>query len=193
MRKAIHERNTLETQIKVSLNLDGTGKANINTGIKFFDHMLNQISTHSLIDLEILAKGDTDIDCHHLIEDVGITLGVALKKALGDKFGINRYGNAIIPMDETLVLCAIDISNRGYANIDDRFTMKTLGEFQTEMVKEFFTSLANNAGFNIQTIIFRGSNNHHMVEGTFKAFARALMEAIQINDRFGLPTSKGVL
>ena len=96
-------------------------------------------------------------------------------------------------MDETLVLCAIDISNRGYANIDDRFTMKTLGEFQTEMVKEFFTSLANNAGFNIQTIIFRGSNNHHMVEGTFKAFARALMEAIKINDRFGLPTSKGVL
>lgn len=193
MRKATHERNTSETQIEVSLNLDGTGKADINTGNKFFDHMLNQISTHSLVDLDILAKGDTDVDCHHLIEDSGITLGIAMKEALGDKFGINRYGKAIIPMDETLVLCAVDISNRGYANIDDRFTTRMLGEFQTEMVKEFFISLANNAGFNIQTIIFRGTNNHHMAEGTFKAFARALMEAMKINNRFGLPTSKGVL
>ena len=193
MREATLERNTKETQIKLSLNLDGSGICDINTGIEFFDHMLTQISTHGLIDLKIQAKGDLGVDCHHLIEDTGIALGQALKEALGDKKGITRYGKAIIPMDETLVLCAIDISNRPYANIDDPFTTKMLGEFQTEMVKEFFIALANNAGFNIQTIILRGTNNHHMVEGTFKAFARALMEAVSINPRFGLPTSKGVL
>jgi len=193
MRTASLERNTKETQISLSLNLDGTGIAEINTGIEFFDHMLNQIATHGLVDLKIKAKGDLGVDCHHMIEDVGITLGLALKEALGEKKGITRYGKAIIPMDETLVMCAIDISNRPYANIDDPFTVKMLGEFQTEMVKEFFIALANNAGFNIQTIILRGTNNHHMVEGTFKAFARALLEAITINPRFGLPTSKGVL
>ena len=182
MREATLERNTKETQIKLSINLDGKGVSDINTGIEFFDHMLTQISTHGLIDLNIKAKGD-----------LGIALGLALKEALGDKKGITRYGKAIIPMDETLVLCAIDISNRPYANIDDPFTTKMLGEFQTEMVREFFIALANNAGFNIQTIILRGTNNHHMVEGTFKAFARALMEAVSINPRFGLPTSKGVL
>ena len=193
MRTAKIERNTKETQISLSINLDGSGKNNISTGIEFFDHMLTQISTHGLIDLDINAKGDLGVDCHHLVEDTGIALGLALKEALGDKKGITRYGKAIIPMDESLVLCAIDISNRPYANIDDPFTVKMLGEFQTEMVKEFFIALANNAGFNIQTIIMRGSNNHHMVEGTFKAFARALMEAVSINPRFGLPTSKGVL
>ena len=193
MRTSTIERNTKETQIKLSINLDGSGKNNISTGIEFFDHMLAQISTHGLIDLDIQAKGDLGVDCHHLVEDTGIALGLALKEALGDKLGITRYGKAIIPMDESLVLCAIDISNRPYANIDDPFTIKMLGEFQTEMVKEFFIALANNAGFNIQTIILRGTNNHHMVEGTFKAFARALMEAVSINPRFGLPTSKGVL
>ncbi len=193
MRTSTIERNTKETQIKLSINLDGSGKNNISTGIEFFDHMLAQISTHGLIDLDIVAKGDLGVDCHHLVEDTGIALGLALKEALGDKLGITRYGKAIIPMDESLILCAIDISNRPYANIDDPFTTKMLGEFQTEMVKEFFIALANNAGFNIQTIILRGSNNHHMVEGTFKAFARALMEAVSINSRFGLPTSKGVL
>ena len=193
MRTSTIERNTKETQIKLSINLDGSGKNNISTGIEFFDHMLAQISTHGLIDLDIQAKGDLGVDCHHLVEDTGIALGLALKEALGDKLGITRYGKAIIPMDESLVLCAIDISNRPYANIDDPFTIKMLGEFQTEMVKEFFVALANNAGFNIQTIILRGTNNHHMVEGTFKAFARALMEAVSINPRFGLPTSKGVL
>jgi len=193
MRTSTIERNTKETQIKLSINLDGKGICNIDTGIEFFDHMLSQIATHGLIDLEIKAKGDLGVDCHHLVEDTGIALGLALKEALGDKKSITRYGKAIIPMDESLVLCAIDISNRPYANIDDPFTVKMLGEFQTEMVKEFFIALANNAGFNIQTIILRGTNNHHMVEGTFKAFARALMEAVSINERFGLPTSKGVL
>ncbi len=193
MRTSTIERNTKETQIKLTINLDGSGKNNISTGIEFFDHMLAQISTHGLIDLDIKAKGDLGVDCHHLVEDTGIALGLALKEALGDKKGITRYGKAIIPMDESLVLCAIDISNRPYANIDDPFTTKMLGEFQTEMVREFFIALANNAGFNIQTIMLRGTNNHHMVEGTFKAFARALMEAVSINDRFGLPTSKGVL
>ena len=193
MRTSTIERNTKETQIKLSINLDGSGKCNITTGIEFFDHMLSQIATHGLIDLDIKAKGDIGVDCHHLVEDTGIALGLALKEALGDKKSITRYGKAIIPMDETLVLCAIDISNRPYANIDDPFTVKMLGEFQTEMVREFFIALANNAGFNIQTIILRGTNNHHMVEGTFKAFARALMEAVSINPRFGLPTSKGVL
>lgn len=193
MRTSKQIRNTKETQIELSINLDGTGKANINTGIEFFDHMLNQISTHGLIDLEINAKGDIGVDSHHLIEDVGITLGMAIKEALGDKYGITRYGKAIIPMDESLILCAIDISNRPYAIIDDPFTVPLLGEFQTEMVSEFFKALATNSGLNIQTVVLRGTNNHHLVEGTFKAFARALMEAVSISPRFGLPTSKGVL
>lgn len=193
MRTSSIERKTKETQINLSINLDGKGKANIHTGIEFFDHMLSQIAVHGLFDLDIDAKGDLGVDCHHLVEDTGIVLGQAIKEALGNKMGITRYGKAIIPMDEALILCAIDISNRPYAMIDDPFTVNMLGEFQTEMVSEFFKAVAFNSGLNIQTMVLRGSNNHHIVEGTFKAFARALLEATTINNRFELPTSKGAL
>ena len=193
MRTATIERNTKETKIKLTINLDGTGKCNINTGIAFFDHMLTQISTHGLIDIDLKANGDIEVDSHHTIEDVGICLGLALKDALGNKKGIKRYGKALIPMDEVLVLCGIDISGRPFAGIDTPFTVANIGNFETEMVKEFFIALANNAGMSIHSIMLREGNNHHMAEAIFKAFARALMEAVSIDDRFGLPTSKGLL
>ena len=193
MRVATIERNTKETKIKLTINLDGRGKCNINTGIPFFDHMLTQISTHGLIDIDLNAVGDIEVDSHHTIEDVGICLGLALKEALGDKKGITRYGRSLIPMDEVLVLCGIDISGRAFAGIDAPFTVSNIGNFETEMVKEFFVALANNASISIHTVMLREGNNHHMAEAIFKAFARALMEAVSINERFGLPTSKGML
>lgn len=193
MRTATIERNTKETKIKLTINLDGTGKCNISTGIAFFDHMLTQISTHGLIDIDLIADGDINVDSHHTVEDIGICLGLALKDALGDKKGITRYGKSLIPMDEVLVLCGIDISGRPFAGIDAPFTVASIGNFETEMVKEFFIALANNAGMSIHTIMLREGNNHHMAEAIFKAFARALMQAVSINDRFGLPTSKGML
>ena len=191
MRVATIERNT--TKIKLTINLDGTGKCNINTGIAFFDHMLTQISTHGLIDIDLNAVGDIEVDSHHTIEDVGICLGLALKEALGDKKGITRYGRSLIPMDEVLVLCGIDISGRPFAGIDTPFTVANIGNFETEMVKEFFIALANNAAICIHSVMIREGNNHHMAEAIFKAFARALMQAVSINERFGLPTSKGML
>ena len=193
MRVATIERNTKETKIKLTINLDGTGKCNINTGIPFFDHMLTQISTHGLIDIDLNAVGDIEVDSHHTVEDVGICLGLALKEALGDKKGITRYGRSLIPMDEVLVLCGIDISGRPFAGIDTPFTVASIGNFETEMVKEFFIALANNAAICIHSVMIREGNNHHMVEAIFKAFARALMQAVSINERFGLPTSKGML
>lgn len=193
MRPSTIERNTKETKIKLIINLDGTGKSNINTGIAFFDHMLTQISTHGLIDIDLKADGDIEVDSHHTIEDVGICFGMAIKEALGDKKGIKRYGKALIPMDEVLVLCGIDISGRPFAGIDAPFTVSNIGNFETEMVKEFFVALANNAGMSIHSIMLREGNNHHMAEAIFKSFARALMDAVSIDDRFGLPTSKGIL
>ena len=193
MRTANIERITKETKIKLSINLDGSGKNNINTGIAFFDHMLAQISTHGLIDIDLSAEGDIEVDSHHTVEDVGICFGLALKEVLGDKKGINRYGRSIIPMDEVLVLCGIDISGRPFAGVDTPFTVPNIGNFETEMVKEFFIALANNAGMSIHTIMLKEGNNHHMAEATFKAFARSLLEAVSKNERFGLPTSKGVL
>lgn len=193
MRVATIERNTKETKIKLMINLDGTGKCNINTGIPFFDHMLTQISTHGLIDIDLNAVGDIEVDSHHTIEDVGICLGLALKEALGDKKGITRYGRSLIPMDEVLVLCGIDISGRPFAGIDTPFTVANIGNFETEMVKEFFIALANNAAICVHSVMIREGNNHHMAEAIFKAFARALMQAVSINERFGLPTSKGML
>lgn len=193
MRVATIERNTKETKIKLTINLDGTGKCNINTGIPFFDHMLTQISTHGLIDIDLNAVGDIEVDSHHTIEDVGICLGLALKEALGDKKGITRYGRSLIPMDEVLVLCGIDISGRPFAGIDTPFTVANIGNFETEMVKEFFIALANNAAICVHSVMIREGNNHHMAEAIFKAFARALMQAVSINERFGLPTSKGML
>ena len=193
MRVATIERNTKETKIKLTINLDGRGKCNINTGIPFFDHMLTQISTHGLIDIDLNAVGDIEVDSHHTIEDVGICLGLALKEALGDKKGITRYGRSLIPMDEVLVLCGIDISGRPFAGIDTPFTVANIGNFETEMVKEFFIALANNAAICVHSVMIREGNNHHMAEAIFKAFARALMQAVSINERFGLPTSKGML
>ena len=193
MRVATIERNTKETKIKLTINLDGTGKCNINTGIPFFDHMLTQISTHGLIDIDLNAVGDIEVDSHHTIEDVGICLGLALKEALGDKKGITRYGRSLIPMDEVLVLCGIDISGRPFAGLDTPFTVANIGNFETEMVKEFFIALANNAAICVHSVMIREGNNHHMAEAIFKAFARALMQAVSINERFGLPTSKGML
>lgn len=193
MRVATIERNTKETKIKLTINLDGTGKCNINTGIPFFDHMLTQISTHGLIDIDLNAVGDIEVDSHHTIEDVGICLGLALKEALGDKKGITRYGRSLIPMDEVLVLCGIDISGRPFAGIDTPFSVANIGNFETEMVKEFFIALANNAAICVHSVMIREGNNHHMAEAIFKAFARALMQAVSINERFGLPTSKGML
>ncbi len=193
MRPSTIERNTKETKIKLTINLDGTGKSNINTGIAFFDHMLTQISTHGLIDIDLKADGDIEVDSHHTIEDVGICFGMAIKEALGDKKGIKRYGKALIPMDEVLVLCGIDISGRPFAGIDAPFTVSNIGNFETEMVKEFFVALANNAGMSIHSITLREGNNHHMAEAIFKSFARALMDAVSKDDRFGLPTSKGIL
>ena len=193
MRVATIERNTKETKIKLTINLDGTGKCNINTGIPFFDHMLTQISTHGLIDIDLNAVGDIEVDSHHTVEDVGICLGLALKEALGNKKGITRYGRSLIPMDEVLVLCGIDISGRPFAGIDTPFTVANIGNFETEMVKEFFIALANNAAICIHSVMIREGNNHHMAEAIFKAFARAFMQAVSINERFGLPTSKGML
>lgn len=191
MRNGKIVRKTKETDIEVLLNLDGTGKNNIETGIGFFDHMLTQISVHGNIDLNVKAVGDLHVDGHHTIEDVGISLGLAIKEALKEKKNIVRYGQAIVPMDEALVLCAIDICNRPYVNIATPFKMEMAGEFPTDMTEEFFKAIALNAGINIQTIVYRGNNTHHIIEGTFKAFAKALKMAVSITNNDN--SSKGVL
>lgn len=194
MRKAIINRETYETKIKLELNIDGEGKTQIKTGVGFFDHMLTHIGKHSLSDLSVEAEGDLYIDCHHTVEDVGIALGQALKEALGTKEGIRRYGDAIVPMEEALILCAVDLSGRPYIEIDTPFTMASLGNFDTEMVEEFFRALSIHGGINLHIQVLRGKNNHHIIEGMCKAFAKALMEAMEINPRVkGVPSTKGML
>lgn len=194
MRKAEIKRDTNETKIELSLDLDGEGTVDINTGIGFFDHMLIHIGKHSLSDLTVKAIGDLEVDCHHTVEDVGIVLGQAIKKALGTKEGINRYGQAIIPMDEALILCAIDLSGRPYIDVDTPFTADRIGEFDTEMVEEFFRAIGVNAGMNLHIQVLRGKNNHHIVEGMCKAFAKALLEAVTFNARIkGVASTKGML
>lgn len=194
MRQAVIKRNTLETQIEIELNIDGEGKTEIDTGVGFFDHMLTHIGKHSLSDLKVKAKGDIHIDCHHTVEDVGIALGQALKEALGTKEGINRYGDAIVPMEEALVLCAVDLSGRPFTVVDTPFTMPSLGHFDTEMVEEFFRALCIHGGINLHIQVLRGKNNHHIIEGMCKAFAKALMEAMMINPKVkGVPSTKGML
>ena len=170
-------RTTKETDIAITLNLDGTGKADLSTGIGFFDHMLNSFARHGLFDLNVSVKGDLYVDSHHTIEDTGITLGMAIRKALGDKKGIKRYGSVMLPMDETLVLCAIDLSGRPYLVFDETFTVDQVGYFDTEMVREFFYAISYAAGMNLHIKEIHGSNNHHIIEATFKAFAKALDEA----------------
>ena len=193
-RMATVTRDTRETKITVTVNLDGSGKSDIKTGIGFFDHMLTALSAHSGIDMEIHADGDLYVDCHHTIEDTGIVLGKAFAKALGDKGGITRYGHAMIPMDESLVLCAIDLSGRPYLVFDGEFTTEKIGYMDTEMVKEFFYAISYSAGMNLHIKVLTPGNNHHMAEAMFKAFARALDEAVSHDPRVqGILSTKGSL
>ena len=193
-RKSIVNRKTGETDISISLHLDGSGKADIDTGIGFFDHMLNSFARHGLFDLKVKVKGDLYVDCHHTIEDTGIVLGQAIKEALGDKKSIKRYGSMILPMDETLVLCALDLSGRPYLVFDSDFTTDRVGYFDTEMVKEFFYAISYAAGMNLHIKKLSGSNNHHIIEGMFKAFAKALDEAVTVDSRItDVLSTKGAL
>ncbi len=173
-RIATCERNTKETAISVTLNLDGQGKTNISTGIGFFDHMLDGFARHGLFDLDVQVKGDLHVDSHHTIEDTGIVLGQAIAKALGEKKGIKRYGSFLLPMDETLALCAIDLSGRPYLNYQADFTVEKVGDFDTEMFREFFYAVSYSAAMNLHLKIMDGLNNHHMAEALFKAFGKAL-------------------
>lgn len=193
-RKSKIERNTFETKIKMELNIDGNGKNLINTGIGFFDHMLTHISKHGFFDLNVDARGDLEVDCHHTVEDVGIVLGKCISEALGNKAGIKRYGHSIVPMDETLVLCAIDLSGRDLLCFDAKFSTPSIGDFDTEMVEEFFRAVSSNCGMNLHIKVLSGKNNHHIAEGIFKAFGRALDMATSIDDRInGVLSTKGML
>lgn len=193
-REAGINRKTNETDISLRLNLDGSGISDIDTGIGFFNHMLEGFAKHGFFDLELKAAGDLAVDGHHTIEDVGIVLGTAIKKALGDKWGIRRYGSCILPMDETLVLCAVDLSGRPYLAFDAEFTTDRVGYMETEMVKEFFYAVSYKAKMNLHIKVLSGTNNHHIIEGMFKAFARALDEATGTDGRItGILSTKGSL
>ena len=195
MRTGKVERRTKETEIAASLDLDGSGEYNVSTGIGFLDHMLEQLSRHSLIDLDVSAKGDLHTDAHHTTEDTGIAIGEAVAEALGDRRGIRRYGSATIPMDETCTRVALDISNRPYLIWRVEFTQDRLGEMDTELFKEWFQAFAQAAGITLHVENFYGINNHHIVETCYKALARALREAIEIDPRKAdeVPSTKGTL
>ena len=182
-RNALVTRTTGETDIKISLNLDGKGQSKVDTGIGFFDHMLNSFVRHGMFDADIKAKGDLEVDCHHLVEDTGIVLGQAIKEAAGDKKGIRRFGDIILPMDDALVLCAIDFSGRPYLGFDASFTNERIGYFDTCMIKEFFYSISYSAGMNLHIRVLAGDNDHHIAEAMFKAFAKALDEATMKDTR----------
>ena len=194
-RAATIQRNTAETQIRVSLDLDGTGKAELATGIGFFDHMLDQIARHGLIDLAIVAKGDLHIDGHHTVEDVGITIGQAFAQALGDKRGITRYGHAYVPLDEALSRVVLDCSGRPGLHMDVKFTAGSIGQLDTQLVFEFFQGFVNHAGVSLHIDNLKGHNAHHQCETIFKAFARALRMAITLDPRSAgtIPSTKGSL
>ena len=186
-------RNTKETQIELEINLDGSGEA-ADTGIPFFDHMLNGFARHGLFDLRVRVKGDLEVDCHHTVEDTGIVLGEAIAQALGDKAGIKRYGSFLLPMDETLALCAIDLSGRPYLNYDVCFTTEQIGTLDTEMIREFFYAVSYSAAMNLHVKILDGINNHHMAEALFKAFGKALDAATMEEPRLsGVWSTKGTL
>lgn len=194
MRNAQIIRDTAETQINMFFDIDGKGKNQIDTGIGFFDHMLTHISKHGFFDLNLEAKGDIYVDSHHTIEDVGIVLGKCIAKSLGDKKSIKRYGHSIVPMDEALCLCALDLSGRAVFSYDCQFTVDKLGDFDTEMVEEFFRAVSENAGINLHIKMLAGKNNHHIAECIFKAFGRALDMATQIDERIdGVLSTKGML
>ena len=193
-RIAEYKRKTKETDIYLSFDLDGRGDAKVDTGIGFFDHMLDGFARHGLFDLNVKVTGDLVVDCHHTIEDTGIVLGNAIKKAVGDKKGIKRFGSCMLPMDETLVLCAVDLSGRPYLSFDAEFTTDRVGYMDTEMVKEFFYAISYSAGMNLHLKVITGGNNHHMIEAMFKAFAKALDEATIIDPRItDILSTKGSL
>jgi imidazoleglycerol-phosphate dehydratase len=195
MREAKIERATKETDIKLSLNLDGKGENEINTGCGFLDHMLTLFARHSRIDLDVYCKGDTDVDYHHTAEDIAICLGKAIKDALGEKKGINRYADVILPMDESLILCAIDISGRGGLYYTLNIPSYRVGDFDTELCEEFFMALCRESGITVHLKSLAGTNSHHIIEGAFKAFARALKTAISVDEKYKdeIPSTKGVI
>lgn len=196
MRAASISRKTKETDIALTINLDGTGKADIQTGVAFFDHMLEQLAKHGLFDISIKCDGDLEIDSHHTVEDTGIALGQAIKQALGDKAGIRRYGHAYVPMDEALSRVALDLSNRPYLVWNAKFTIDRLGEqMETELFQEFFHALAQAAGITLHVENLYAENNHHRIESIFKAFAKSLRMACEMDDRAAgqLPSTKGAL
>lgn len=196
MRQATIARKTKETEISVTIDVDGTGKSEINTGVAFFDHMLEQLAKHGLFDLTVNCKGDLEIDAHHTVEDTGIALGQAIKQALGDKAGIRRYGHSYVPMDEALSRVALDLSNRPYLVWNVDFTIDRLGEqMETELFQEFFHAFAQSAGITLHVENLYAENNHHRIESVFKAFAKSLRMATEIDPRANgqLPSTKGVL
>lgn len=195
MRKSEISRKTNETDISLSLCLDGTGKSEIDTGIGFLDHMLDLFAKHGRIDLKVKCKGDTYVDFHHSAEDIGIVLGQAFKKAVGDKKGIKRYGNMLLPMDESLILASLDISGRAFLKYDLVIPTQKVGEMDTELIEEFFISFVRNADITLHIKQLDGTNSHHIIEGAFKAVARAIREAVSIDERAKdeIPSSKGLL
>lgn len=195
MRRKTIERNTAETKISVTLNLDGTGKYDNQTGVGFFDHMLDQLSRHSLIDMTIKAAGDYHIDDHHTVEDTGIAIGQAIAKALGDKKGINRYGSCLLAMDDAQIRCALDLSARPFLIFNVDFPTQKIGTFDTELVREFFQALSTHGGITLHIDKLHGFNSHHIAEAAFKSVARALRQAVETDPRMAgsLPSTKGAL
>ncbi len=195
MRTAEINRKTNETDIKLSLDLDGTGKSEINSGVGFLDHMLTLFARHGRFDLKLSCDGDTYVDDHHSVEDIGITLGQAFAQALSDKRGIIRYGSFILPMDETLILAAVDISGRSYLNFDLHIPTQKVGTFDTELCEEFFLGFVRNSDMTMHLKQLEGKNSHHIIEGTFKCVARALRQAVSVDEAFKdeIPSTKGVL
>jgi imidazoleglycerol-phosphate dehydratase len=193
-RSASIRRQTGETDITLSLELDGSGQSQLATGVGFFDHMLTLLAKHSLIDLNVTARGDLSVDAHHTVEDVGICFGKALSQALGDKSGIRRYGSATVPMDETLVTTAIDLSGRPFVVWQAEVPLEILGTFNAPLAEEFWRAVASSTGCNLHVILHHGKNTHHIIEGIFKATARALRQAVELDPRMpGIPSTKGVL
>ena len=195
MRTSEITRKTAETDIALTLNLDGNGGAEVATGVGFMDHMLTLFASHGGFDLKVTCKGDTAVDDHHSVEDIGISLGLAFKEALGAKEGITRYGNIILPMDEAFILCAVDISGRSFLNYKLEIPTEKVGTFDTELVEEFFLAFTRTSGVTLHLKQLEGKNSHHIIEGTFKAFARAMRAAVSMDARFAntVPSTKGVL
>lgn len=195
MRTSTIERNTAETKIRLRLNIDGTGKSSINTGSGFLDHMLTLFSRHGRFDLEIECDGDTHVDLHHTTEDVGICLGKAFSECLGDKKGIERYGDIILPMDEVLMICAVDISGRDWLGFNVELPARKVGDFDTELAEEFMLGFVRNSGITLHFRQLDGKNTHHIIEAVFKAFGRALGKAVSVNKEYAdeVPSTKGIL